>query len=320
MVSPSSLLSGRTRSFEILTLPCSLLICVIRQNCFASRHNQIWKDEMPSIEENRSWGTYSWPKQGDEWSQDWGDALTHWHATILPRIRNFLPAKRILEIAPGHGRWSGFLMDNAEYYIGVDLNPECITACKQRFAKASHATFIANDGKSLDAVADDSVDFAFSFDSLVHCEIDVIGTYLHELSRKLTPDGVAFIHHSNLGEYSTMAINLSRLLWVQPDSWPLANVLRRLQLTFWDNWRAPSVTSRKVFEIGKGSGLDCIGQEIINWGRHNRRMVDCISILTRSGSRWERPNVVVRNPYFMAEARSAHAISEVCTSLRLRDK
>jgi SAM-dependent methyltransferase len=275
---------------------------------------------MPSIEENRDWGRYSWPEKGDEWSRDWGDVETQWHATILPRIRSFLPTRRVLEIAPGHGRWSSFLINCANEYIGVDLNTECVAACRTRFAGAKHATFVANDGRSLAAVADDSITFAFSFDSLVHVEMDVIEAYLRELSRKLSPDGVAFIHHSNLGEYSGVALKLSRRLWIPPHRWALARkVFQRLQLTYWDHWRAPSVTSRKVVAAGGSTGLVCIGQEIINWGHHNWRTVDCFSILTRSGSRWERPNVVVRNPYFMTEARSAHVISKVYRSLGTRD-
>ena len=275
---------------------------------------------MPTIEQNRSWGQYSWPEQGNEWSAEWGDAETQWHATILPRIRRFLPAQRVLEIAPGYGRWSSFLIDSADEYIGVDLNAECVVACRARFAAANHATFMVNDGKSLAAVADDSVNFAFSFDSLVHVEIDVIEAYLQELSRKLSPDGIAFIHHSNLGEYSRTAINLSRLLGVLAHRSSLATqILARLQIAGWHHWRAPSVTSRKAVDIGIAAGLVCIGQEIISWGRHNRRMVDCLSILARSGSRWERPNVAVRNPYFITEARSAHVVSEVYTSLPARD-
>ena len=75
------------------------------------------------------------------------------------------------------------------------------------------------------------------------------------------------------------------------------------------------MTSRKVADVGRLAGLVCIGQEIIDWGHQSRRMIDCLSMLTRLGSRWERPNVVVRNPYFMAEAISAHVISEVYTTL-----
>jgi SAM-dependent methyltransferase len=274
---------------------------------------------MPSVEENLSWGRYSWPEEGEEWSRAWGDVDTHWHATILPRIRQFVPAHRVLEIAPGHGRWSNYLIDYADEYIGVDLNSECISACQERFAKAQHAKFVTNNGKSLAAVADGAINFAFSFDSLVHVEIDVIEAYLAELSRKLAPDGIAFIHHSNLGEYNGIALSLSRLLWGPAQKWPLAyKALVRLQLTSWEHWRAPSVSSAKVVEIGTKVGLVCIGQEIVNWGRHNLRLVDCFSVLTRSGSRWVRPNVVVRNPNFMNEAISANVISDIYTSLRAR--
>lgn len=62
---------------------------------------------------------------------------------------------------------------------------------------------IINDGRSLDAVVDGSVDFVFSFDSLVHLEVEVIESYLKQLASKLTPNGVGFIHHSNMGEYAT---------------------------------------------------------------------------------------------------------------------
>jgi hypothetical protein len=146
----------------------------------------------------------------------------------------------------------------------------------------------------------------------VHAEIDVIEAYFRELARALSPDGVAFIHHSNLGEYKGAALSLSGAVWKHVHKWPLAlKALGRLQVTNWDHWRGRSVTARKVAEVGAAAGLVCIGQEIINWGRHNRRTVDCLSLLTRRGSRWEKPNVIVRNPYFMAEARSARIISEI---------
>ena len=49
-----------------------------------------------------------------------------------------------------------------------------------------------NDGQSLPMVADSSIDLAFSFDSLVHVEDDVMPSYLDELARVLSEDGVAF--------------------------------------------------------------------------------------------------------------------------------
>jgi hypothetical protein len=48
-------------------------------------------------------------------------------------------------------------------------------------------------------IPDESVDFTFSFDSLVHVEADVLEVYLQQLASAMTKDGVGFIHESNLG-------------------------------------------------------------------------------------------------------------------------
>lgn len=50
-------------------------------------------------------------------------------------------------------------------------------------------------------MADDSIDLAFSFDSLVHAEQDVLAGYLSVFATKLKPGGTAVLHHSNLGQF-----------------------------------------------------------------------------------------------------------------------
>jgi len=50
-------------------------------------------------------------------------------------------------------------------------------------------------------IQDKSIDFVFSFDSLVHAEAKVIEAYLNQLAMKLSQNGIGFIHHSNLGKY-----------------------------------------------------------------------------------------------------------------------
>src|SRR4051812_18318564 len=162
---------------------------------------------MPDVEANlRQWDSeYSWPDQGDEWSAAWGGVDAQWHSTLLPRVGTFLPAATILEIAPGFGRWTNYLLGACDRYVGVDLSPASIEACRERFAGVGHAEFHVNDGRSLDVVGDASVDFAFSFDSLVHVEEDAIAGYVDELARVLSPSGLAFIHHSNLAECNPVA-------------------------------------------------------------------------------------------------------------------
>lgn len=65
---------------------------------------------MVDIETNRElWGNnYSWDRYGDEWSDAWGGEDIQWYGTLLPRIQQFVPVARILEIAPGFGRWSKY--------------------------------------------------------------------------------------------------------------------------------------------------------------------------------------------------------------------
>jgi SAM-dependent methyltransferase len=253
---------------------------------------------MPDVEANlRQWGDdYAWPDAGDEWSAAWGGPDSQWRSSLRPRVAAFLPAPTILEIAPGYGRWTKYLVNSCERYFGVDLSPASVEACRKRFQGFTHAEFHVNDGRSLTAIPTSSIDFAFSFDSLVHVEDDAIASYVQELARVLAPDGVAFLHHSNLGDCKPVAAPARLALRA-------AERLRRRDTGGFDQWRAPTMSSERLAQIATGAGLSCVGQEIVNW--LGGRLLDCMSLVTRPGSKWDRPNVVVRNPYFMAEAASA---------------
>lgn len=228
---------------------------------------------MPSLEWNiETWGTDEvWEERGDQWS--WTSTEAQWHFVIRPRIQRFLPAKSILEIAPGLGRWTQFLTAHCEKFIGVDLSRKGIEGCRKRFADQPHAAFHHNDGYSLDVVGDESVDFAFSFDSLVHTEWDVVSSYLGELARVLTPEGVAFIHHSNLAALADQRIGLSHA-------------------------RATTVSGDRVLEESKTLGLSVISQERFDWGMGHLGLTDCVTVLTRA--LYPEP-AVVDNPGFMCE-------------------
>jgi SAM-dependent methyltransferase len=253
---------------------------------------------MPSIDENRRiWGsTYQWTDDGDEWSAGWGGVSAQWYGSILPRIHRFLPAAHILEIAPGYGRWTRFLLGHCERLTGIDLCERCVQHCAARLPDAK-ASFHVNDGRSLSAVADVSVDFAFSFDSLVHAEVDVINDYLRELARVLTPDGIAFLHHSNTGEYATY-VRILGLLGRGGDRLARVGVIDPLQQT----GRAATVSAPAVRVYAERVGLHCMSQELVNWGR-TRRLIDCFTTLTPAGSRWNnRASQSVRNSDFRREA------------------
>src|SRR5271168_5240832 len=99
---------------------------------------------------NKLWGQdYNWPDGGEVWSIAWGGSAAQWFGSLYPLLHRRLPARRILEIAPGHGRWTKFLLGACDDYLGIDLAEACVTACRARFAAASHARFVGNDGHSL---------------------------------------------------------------------------------------------------------------------------------------------------------------------------
>jgi hypothetical protein len=162
-------------------------------------------------------------------------------------------------------------------------------------------------------VTDNSIDFVFSFDSLVHVESETIELYLLELSRVLAPDGVAFLHHSNLASHLPI-LKLTRVLEKTSQCLPAAKrALKRLQIIEWDHARAKSMSASRFVEGCKKAGLACVGQEIIDWGP---RTIDCLSLVTRPGSRWDRSNIVVRNPDFMSEAASAGRRTGIYSSFK----
>lgn len=154
---------------------------------------------MPSVEWNKqAWNDqFDWSQNGDDWSTPWGTPYGQWHSTIMPRIGSFLPAKNVLEIAPGFGRWTQFLLKFSEDYTGIDLSEKCASACKKRFP---NARFEVNDGVSLQTIADRKYNLVFTFDSLVHADWDAVGGYIPQILALLGDRGVCFMHHSNLGD------------------------------------------------------------------------------------------------------------------------
>jgi len=236
---------------------------------------------MPTIEANQlTWTNYAWSERGDEWSHAWGGTEFLWWGTLFPRIQSFIPTGTILEIAPGFGRCTQYLKDFGANLIVVDLTERCIQACQDRFATYSHLSYYVNDGKSLEMIPDHSIDLVFSFDSLVHAEADVMEAYLQQLACKLKPDGVGFIHHSNMGQFVDSVTG----------SLPFENT----------HWRAESMTAQLFEQYCDAAGLQCINQELVNWGCDN--LIDCLSIFTLRNSSLARPNKIVENNEFMREA------------------
>lgn len=232
---------------------------------------------------------YEWIQAGEEWSEPWGGSAAQWFGTILPRIHAFLPANTILEIASGFGRWSNYLKEHCRHLHLVDPAPECIEACRRRFGSDARVSCHVNDGRSLEMIPNGSIDFVFSFDSLVHVRREIVEAYLVQLAEKLTKEGTGFIHHSNLGAYASSVARRARQLVSK------GGVLGA------DHQRDPEMTA-ELFRAGcERHGLKCLSQELVNW--RGRRLIDCFSTVARQDSKWKAAPRPFRNPDFMLEAR-----------------
>ena len=243
------------------------------ESCDQGDHGKADYWGVPSLSDNLTvWGgVYDWSQRGDEWSDAWGGVSYQWWTTLFPRLQGYLPARRILEIAPGYGRWTHFLRDLCDELIIVDIAEAAIEHCRTRFAGEPHISAHVNDGTSLAMVDAGSIDLVFSFDSLVHAEGPVIVGYLVELARILSDNGVAFLHHSNMAAYP-------------PGSYDPRNI----------HWRATSVSAAHVAELAPQVGLRCISQETVAWG-NDRLLNDCFSVIVRGAAAGGRQNVVVEN-------------------------
>jgi hypothetical protein len=178
----------------------------------------------------------------------------------------------------------------------VDLTERCIEHCRDKFSAYPHLECWTNDGQSLDMIEDETLDFVFSFDSLVHAEAPVLRAYLAQLATKLKPGGVGFIHHSNLASLA------------QPDGTTPSWVARR-------NWRGESMSTRLFREYCRESGLHCRTQEIINWVSRSTRadrhripgwgmpMTDALSTFSRPARDERAATRVYVNARFVEEWR-----------------
>lgn len=162
-------------------------------------------------------------------------------------------------------------------------------------------SYHVNDGSSLAMIPDRSIDFVFSFDSLVHVPRTTVEAYARQLADKLKDDGAGFIHHSNLGEYaSSVAERLPRRA---------RKLLIKAKILGQDHQRAPDMTAELFRSYCAAHGLKCVCQELINW--RGRRLIDCFTTFARAGSKWTGACRILRNPNFMREAQLIRHWSQV---------
>jgi hypothetical protein len=125
-------------------------------------------------------------------------------------------------------------------------------------------------------IPENVIDFVFSFDSLVHVELDVVGNYCEQINKKLNHFGVAFLHHSN----ALMGVDNVEALYPQ-------------------RGRATSVSSTGIKEIIEQTGGKVLLQEEVNW--QSKKRIDCMTTFCKSTSYPDLTYKRIENDNFMTE-------------------
>jgi len=111
----------------------------------------------------------------------------------------FKGAEVVLEIGPGAGRWTEYLLQESRQLIGVDISEQCVTECRRRFASHPNATFVVGSGADLQTVETRSIARIWSFDVFVHVNREDFASYVAEFARVLIPGGIGVLHHGAFG-------------------------------------------------------------------------------------------------------------------------
>lgn len=208
--------------------------------------------------ENRErWSRWDWGERGEEWTRDAGayrsvDPLA-WKQDIVERfLRAHAPKDGVaLEIGPGGGRWTEYLLEVCSRVHLADVSAPCLELCRERFGDERIVAHLVA-GASLDALGDASIDFAWSYDAFVHINpLDTDG-YLRSLARVLRPGARAVIHH--------------------PDRYP-SHRIRRAALR-------SNLSAAFFRELCRRHGLEVLEQDL----RSAHKPGDCITVLQRPRS------------------------------------
>jgi ubiquinone/menaquinone biosynthesis C-methylase UbiE len=231
---------------------------------------------------------HPWSRDGDEWTRQaeaCGMPYQEWRQAMLAR---YVPLMQhggvILEIGPGHGRWSEPLVEHADLLVLCDISPNCLDACRARLTGMGRIRTHVSRAADLPLDLSGSVDAVWSYDCLVHVAPPEFKQYIAEIARVLKPGGVAVLHHAHrpgsgrglTGAVSRAARALKRV------------VRRTVHYDSRTGWRSP-VTREDVRTWAASAGLAVERQESM-WTHESARgpirvgvprLGDCITILRR---------------------------------------
>ncbi len=139
---------------------------------------------------------------GDEWDGTTsGGATSEGEYSRLIEDRFIAPyveaSDTVLELGVGGGRTAAILRAHAREVICADISRRMLAATRSRLGDDG-MRYVKLDGISLDAVAAQSVDVFFSFDTMVHIEPRDIFNYLTRIPPLMRGRRLCILNHTNV--------------------------------------------------------------------------------------------------------------------------
>lgn len=169
---------------------------VVGGNRSQKRYAKDWDSYSKSWE--RSYGN-SYDHLGEEWNDD--ETLERKRDTLYFTVyaeRFLSPEMTVLEVGPGGGKWTVRIAPRVKKMIVLDVSKEMLKRTKKRCDDEgiSNIEYVLANGKDFQPIADESVDFFFSYDVFVHIALEDTWPYSQEIARVLAPGSRGVCHHA----------------------------------------------------------------------------------------------------------------------------
>lgn len=212
---------------------------------------------------NVDWDAYYNAVEKDAPSQ-----FLHYFKPKLDRYNLAKPNSIVLDFACGRGRIANYFKDICQKVICCDSSTDALEFCQNRFKENTNVIYSISKSNGIQ-LENESIDFIYSWDAMVHFSYKSLDFYMSEFYRLLKNSGYAFIHHSNLINSEPFNNDIKDGIWDGKNKSEI----------WYENIGYRSNISKEEFAfIAKKHGFEIINQETIDWSAKN---LDCISIIKK---------------------------------------
>jgi ubiquinone/menaquinone biosynthesis C-methylase UbiE len=136
---------------------------------------------------------------GDEWNDDGLSERKRDSFYFTAYAERFIgPDMSVMEMGPGGGKWTVRIAPKVKKLFALDVSEEMLKRTKERCDSEgiTNMEYILSNGRDFQPIADESIDFFFSYDVFVHIALEDIWPYAQEIARVLAPGGKGICHYA----------------------------------------------------------------------------------------------------------------------------